>query len=105
MPIDTSMYGNIQQPASLLDQYSKLAQLKALQTTSRLHELQGQAAEQGLTEAEAVRQAGIESGGDPSRLPALLFGRGAVKPGMEAQAAVIKARQEQAGTEHTQAQT
>lgn len=105
MPIDASIYGNIQQPANLLDQYSKLAQLKALQTTSRLHELQGQAAEQGLTEAEAVRQAGIESGGDTSRLPALLFGRGAVKPGMEAQAAVIKARQEQAGTEHTQAQT
>lgn len=107
MPIDASIYGNIQ-PVKIegpLDQYSKLAQLKALQTTSRLHELQGQAAEQGLTEAEAVRQAGIESGGDTSRLPGLLLGRGAVKPGMEAQAAVIKARQEQAGTEHTQAQT
>lgn len=105
MPIDASIYSNVQQPASLLDQYSKLAQLKALGVTSRLHELQGQAAEQSLAEQQAVRQAGIDSGGDTSRLPGLLFGAGAVKPGMEAQAANIKAAQERAGTEHTQAQT
>lgn len=107
MPLDTSIYGNIQQPKieGPLDQYSRLAQLRNLQTTGRLHELQGQQAEQAIADTEAQRQAATAAGSDISKYPGLLLGAGQGGPAIAAEAARIKAVQEGAATAHTQAQT
>jgi len=107
MPVDTSMYGNIQpvQIRDPLEQYSRLAQLKSLQSKTRLEDLQGQAAEQSMADTAAERAAATSVGGDISRLPGAYLQAGAGKQAIAAEAARIKATQEQAGTEHTRAQT
>lgn len=107
MPLDSSIYSNIQ-PVKIegpLDQYSKLAQLKSLQSRTRLEDLQGQTAEQSIADAAAQRQAAIESGGDLSKLPGSYARAGLGTQAIAAEQARIKAVQEQTVTAHTQAQT
>jgi hypothetical protein len=55
MPIDTSIYGQIQPTQGPLDRFARLQQLKSSITSNKLQELQQQQAQNQLNEQNAVR--------------------------------------------------
>ena len=62
-----------------IEQYGKAQTLKALMTQGEVQDLQAQQLRQGIADEEAVRDAYRTSGGDPTRLRAILQGGGQYK--------------------------
>jgi len=84
MAIDPSIYSQIRpvQRPSLADDFTQMLQLKDLVTESKAHQLQLQQGQQAFQEAQIVREAFRQAGGDPTKVRDLLQKSGQVSPAM-----------------------
>ena len=83
MPIDTSIYGMVRQPAQQpgpLDEYAKAMTLRSMIDQQGLHALQRRKLEQEFADDDATRAAAIEARGDPVRMRHLPYGKGLYNP-------------------------
>jgi bacterioferritin (cytochrome b1) len=98
MPIDSSIYQNIQvQPQyNALDQYAKQQQLQHVVGQNDLAQLLLQDKQREIQDAGEVRNFTRQSGGDPNKLKEALFGAGRYKEGMVIDEMLGKRRKEAA---------
>lgn len=108
MPSDASIYSMIRPPAEQpgpMDMMAKQLQLKHLIDSGQLSALQRQQLEKSIAEEDATGAAYRESGGDPTKLRDLLYGRGLYKPAQAAEKTILERQKSEADLKKTQVET
>ena len=94
MQADPSIYGMIRQPQPVegpMDQYAKGLQIRHMLDSSDLSQMQRQQLMRAMEQEKQTEEAYAQSGGDPTKLRDLLYGRGLYKPAIAAEKANLEA--------------
>lgn len=102
MPVSSEIYGNVGRGVQQLEDPQN-ALLKALQVQQA--RMQGQQAQQGVEDDQALRQATMESGGDQNKLMQLLYGKGNYGAASKVQESIQKTAKAKGDLAHVSAQT
>lgn len=108
MPIDTSIYGMVRQPAQQpgpLDEYAKAMTLRSMIDQQGLHSLQRRKLEQEFADDEATRAAYTQGGGDPVRVRDILAGQGLYRPAQAIEKTISDRREKDATIGKTEMET
>jgi hypothetical protein len=108
MPADASIYSLIrptQQQPGPLDNFGQVLQLRHLMDASSLNDLQRKQLERNISDEEGTAAAYRESGGDPTKLKELLYGKGLYKPAMAAEKNALEAKEKKASIDEKEAGT
>jgi len=108
MPIDTSIYGMVRQPAQQpgpLDEYAKAMTLRSMIDQQGLHSLQRRKLEQEFADDEATRAAYTQGGGDPVRVRDILAGKGLYRPAQAIEKIISERREKDATIGKTEMET
>lgn len=108
MPADASIYSLIrpaQQGPGPMEQYGQAMQLRSLIDDQGLKQLQRQQLERGMADDSALREAEIESGGDPAKMREALSRRGLTKQRMATDSAALEAETKRADILKKQGET
>ena len=108
MPADASIYSMIRPPAAMpgpMDTYAQGLQLRHLLDSSELSQLQRKQLTKQIQEDEATSQAYSQSGGDPTRLKELLYGKGLYKPALAAEKNILETQKARGEIDKTKLET